>query len=945
MRAALLALLLSLPLATASLVPVLPSAVPDTPLASVAPPAPPAMPTLADLLADPNVGPVLRTTPGVRGLERLQASAQAEGSEPAPAPATDLGADGLQLAWLQAFLGVPTILRAVDLDGDGGTDLVAGTDTGLVAVDGKTWTVRWARPIGSPVVGLEVDAAAKPARIAVATGYGGRPSEALVVAANDGALAWRTAIPGGATGLALAGSDLLVATTTGATRLAAADGAVAWDAAPALLPATGAIVAALLNGGFYLSAFGDLTGDGVPDVAVARNAVAYATAVLTGAYSERLEVHAIDGATGAALWVHAMGGEGGTTAYTLATDLDLLDTRGDGTLDAAVAGVTIRYTSAVLASASSYEPFVRVLDGTGSAGLAVPLGSRGTLTPALPIELFTHLDHADAGAGAGDEVAVVRFSLADSLLGSPFNLERYAMPDEGSGAMVLVSDVAIPVGVVYDLVAPAGGAGARDLMAVGLDAVRVTAAGAEAGRREMDPSALTALDVGGATVLGTPEGLLVTSGDLQATTAEVPFHGSIRQAVRAGQGAGGFVAVAATDGALHVLDGVTGARLARHEVAGLGSIHASGNLLVLQHTNETTWLEGWFLPSGDVAWRTELEHPRTLVWFDGDGDGVDDVLAEYDSPAQTLRAVNGATGKTLWTSKLDTLSLTGSRVFAIPRMGVDDLGIEDFGDRHQLDGATGKLLWSDTDGFSSTCVGVAEAPDGLLAAAERDGDELVVRVYDRAGDAATIKPGLTANNCVLTPAPGGFLLAAAVWEDDAIHGHLSRHSGATNAWTLRFDGATVAVLLQDEASDRLYLQVGDQFLVRSLATGAALGGIGLGMPARQAVAHDLDGNGTMDLLLRTPDGLLRAAGRGLRLPDGATTPQGIVPDALADGVLGATDGGLPDGPQGDDRSAPGAGDAADPADAPAPDAIVAALALAVAVLLSRRKAGRLLRTD
>jgi hypothetical protein len=882
---------------------------------------------LADLEANPGAKGLL-ATPGFEGLRILADGEIVEDTGASGAA----GGKGLGAAWRTAFLGTPSILRAADLDGDGGQDVVAGTDVGIVAVDGTTWTVRWFKPMPVPVTDVRiVDLDADKAQdVVFGTRAGAIEATVAALAGRDGEALW-TAKPG-STVLALAtdGTSTLVATAGGRHMRLAQDGKPQWDTGLDLLPDTSAIVAGHYSLGHYLAASGDLTGDGAPDLVSAEFLYTYVSAVAVGVSDRWTLLSATDGSSGSLLWRHVVAADPSDYSIHALTDLDTLDVRGDGSADVTYTGLSFRYYYVPFAaSAVTYEPFLRAVDGSGDT-IAVVAGARQTMTPALPVEGFLQLDHTDIGADGREDAVVTR----SFILGGT-NLERYTFPvdSQSAGTRAVVSDVALPFPSWTRLASPSPTGAPRDMAALVADmdgtAARVGPDGAEAGKATVQAQGVVAmLDVGTATVVGTQAGLDVRGHDLKARTAHVPFFGRPIGLAATGAGNATLLLAWATDHALHVIDPLDGTRLQRLEVPGLYDAHVDADAgtvvsVAAQATSSKRRLQSHALPSLDPQWKAEARVsgvPGGILWFDGDGDGRDDalVVAGYDEGSdRVLRALRGADGKVLFDAELpDDLSSWPDQLAAVPAGGHDDLLVVDYDSVWMFAGGSGKKLW-DTDlpdgvYFPSCAAGYRDSAGAGRAIVVFDRYEdggYRIEAFDVAGGKAnpvTLLEDASLWGCSFRASADGKALVMDITtsKDGDQERGIARVQDGRLAWMrmAKVDETSAPypqAVAVDAEGGRVYARVGTVLRAHALADGQPGTEAALPSAASLVALLDIDHRGTLDLAVVTQDGMVRGMGEDLVIVPRAAKPTGVegsislpgdAPEGVVDfGALGGPD--------------------------------------------------------
>ncbi len=893
--------------------------------------------------ADAHFEAVLGNSPGILGLDAL--ATETEGSPTTSPPVIPTG--DYPVGWVTAFLGSPRILRMADLDGDGGRDVVAGTDLGVVAVDGNTAQVRWFRPIGNGVRGLEIGQydGGKGQDVAYATGWGARDPLAAVVSGVTGSVLWQVDLPSPALTIALVPGDkpdMLVATMAGThVRLAGADGATVWSTDSNLLPSTGAVVAGYFNLGHYLASAGDVNGDGTPDLVSAALVYYYASAPLAvWSFNEFTMLSAVDGATGNMLWHHPIGAEPTADfSFTVLSDLDALDTKGDGSLDIAYTGATMRFDAAIV----SYRPFLRVVDGA-SAVVGTLLGTRETASSQVRLELFVALDHTDVNGDGRDEAVVLRESIVQSLtVGGSLFLERFAFASDPTtaGLMLVLSDISLPFSYGAWLAPTSAAPGARDvavLMPWADGSVeRIDAAGKSVGVREFaSQGAMSILDMEGVTVVGTEAGLEFSDHTFAKIGAQTLFFGRPLQIEVVPASGAPVIAVRSSDHAIHVLDPVTGQRMLRTVVPGLNSLHAdthadTGLLFVGSYVqgdfDSSRLMEAWHMPEATVVWSQKYGGysygvPGGVHWFDGNGDGIDDALVQAGyagSGKYSIKAVSGSDGSTLFDAALPAGAF--SYYFyqaATVRFGGhagDDFVLADWRYTWAFEGSTGKNLWKLELDYEPDCMTAADF--------DADGAEALHYMrYDwRSRDVVIGQVGLDGKaqetalpgddnfwiNCWYAQGPSKTVLVAFAsyyGGGKSLAGAIAFDASGIRWSTLvdvREEDATAFTPLAVDATayggGRVYGGFGAALRVANLDDGATVTDVSLDVRPSSIKVLDLDHVGDLDFILSTPDGLLRGMGADLKLvvpgegPGDGTDPGARIDDGVLPGD--AVEGGEP----------------------------------------------------
>jgi len=862
--------------------------------------------------------------PGVHGLQLLVSDGRQQ--EPPPnetgAPSNETGThshhhahvsdEGLGSIWVAAFHGVPTRVVMGDINGDGAEDAVAGSEISIAVISGVDGRLLWAHHIGSRVTGLvltdyDSDSALD---VAFSTAWGGQLPRVGVLRGTTGEIAWEHV---GATSSFLGldvvsprpGSDLLTAATNGTFyRLAAQDGRVVWSRGADVVPSLALVY---YNAGHYLLVAGDLNGDGVADLVTASLHYLSVPLVLSNVFSL---VNAINGATGERMWTHQEGADPATFGYHMIFDLELLDARGDSSADVGLAGWAYRYYGSFLTpGVPLVESFVRVVDGSSSV-VALPIGTLTSAGPLTSLERYLEIERSDLDGDHRDEVYVLSTRILDQLLGGPqFRLARYALPPGAAThpAMLLLSD--IDVGLTD---AKSARLAAIDPDRDGRDQPIVLARAAIQGRIVRfppgaapvttdlpgeAPQAFTAS--GGQAVLGTSIAIeLRPLQDLGRTHVRFEHGGAPMNLLTADHDRDTYpdIFVLSTDGNVHVIDGITGRIQTTLDWTDSTELSAGVRDLrvtrlpgdevadyIFMRFNGTA--EAW-----DGAGHRRLWQSRAISgsWFDGNGDDVPDFVSTMAYLDRTITATNGATGKALWTSKLEEDAFFPTR-FSPARLTSakhDDLVIADFGYYlSAVDGSSGRALWK----YNAQTY----MPYNCLGGVDHDGDGIDVlygiafdkgfklRTFDSKGSVADV-PVLESNaiggSCTLrgVSRTGGAqedLLASFAYtrymegEYTYMNG-FGRYDGAAWVWqdiqAMPLEGYSALRLLGIESSGtnpRFYFGREDHVFARSWTNATYLGQFTINGPfVVGGTVLDLDRAPPAEAIVMTADGLLWSIG-------------------------------------------------------------------------------------
>lgn len=743
-------------------------------------------------------------SPGLRGLAALQPP-QVPGTNatnqtviPGYGNGTNthyhgnVGDQGLGAVWASVFHGVPDIAIASDLDGDGTPDAILGTDLSVTAISGSTGDLMWARHLGSRVTSLfsfENDGQAG-LEIGYSTLWEGQTPRIGVLDGRTGAVRWEhlgerpylLAAPAKTDGSGP--SDIVAADIDGVhTRLSAGTGEPLWQFDVDLLPddVTDGVApgTAYANLGQYLAEAADLNGDGTTDT------VSVGLYMYGAGLNQYSLIHAVDGATGERLWVTNVGGDPHIISDGFVFDIDALDAQGDGSFDLAYSFLVFRVDALLPLAVYHYEQGWRVTKGDSTA-VGVPIASHTVVTPMVAVETFPELDHTDIDGDGRHELAVLHELVTNALLGSDLvTYERYALPvgSTGDPTLLAVSDVVVGAG-------DAGRLTAFDLDGDGFNEHGVSRSvdgittwtvvmddGQVLGPFQTDTPVQAAAGLGERLAVasrGTLE--LRPADDLGSVTTSFLLRGAPRAMRLADLDQDGTqdIYILASDDSVHAIDGVTGIvastlvfgeGIVDFEVADLGRGPEPDILLLRREVEQfgDLFLEGRDGGSGKVLFSTLDEsgfnnyEPLPFVdgplWFDGDGDGVRDVLLQDFFAIVPLDGVNG---REMWNLQPDmngSLTTTWDDAVAANVDGGagDDILLSWRQGIVILDGAKGRTLgWHpiapapSTGSAPVTTSGSSERTVNCMGAADGDGDgaQTVFAIHSgSAGDLARFLDG------------------------------------------------------------------------------------------------------------------------------------------------------------------------------------------------------------
>lgn len=848
----------------------------------------------------------------------------------------NVGDQGLGAVWASVFHGVPQAAVPSDLDGDGTLDVVLGTDLSVTAISGKTGNLLWARHIGSSVTSLfafEGDGQDGP-EIGYSTLWEGQTPRIGVVDGRTGAVQWEHVgarpylIAAAALADGTAASDVLAVDTDGVhARLSAASGEPVWEFDVDLLPddltngvAPGTVYA---NEGQYLAEAADVNGDGVTDT-ISVGAYMYAAG-----FNQYALIQAVDGATGARLWITNVGGDPHVIAQAIVYDIEALDTQGDGSADLAYSFLALRY-DAFSTLLFYWEQGWRVTKGDSTAA-GIPIASHTVVTPVLPLDLYPDLDHTDVDGDGRHELAVLhQLVVVNSLLnGDDVTYERFAMPlgSTSDPTLLALSDVVVGAGSTgrissFDL--DGDGAAEHGITRV-VDGNATWTVVTDDGQ-VLGPFDTGSLGVQAAAGLGEQVAVatrgaleLRSATDLAAVASLFPLRGAPMRLRLADADEDGTpdLYVLGTDGAIHLIDGVTGIGVRSiavgpgaidFQVAALGGSPAP-DLLVARGEDEGAFgygngMDAW---DGETGKRLYARDPdfdgyylRDMkLWFDGDGDGDRDLIVGWSVGDNVLTAANGRNGRELWAKAQDlgdTGTLTDFRRGAVANVDGsegDDLLMESASGLLVVDGRTGRTLgWhplASEFGVQPgiTCMGGADG-DG-------DGRDTIFAVHaGSAGDLARSLDNGTWSvlgwvpdesqvaRCDLRAVPNGDgtqdLLVSMVWvqADGSVFARIGRWDGGAGSWVWedvqrRPDVETQAYFAFGVAggprgTGRVFLAWQDHAYSLAWDNGSLIGEFTVNGPfVMSGDALDLDGAAPAEAVLLAADGLVWAVAedRGL----------------------------------------------------------------------------------
>lgn len=842
----------------------------------------------------------------------------------------NVGDLGLSPVWASIFYGVPLVSTSGDLDADGVVDVVIGTDLAIAVVSGATGGQMWARHIGSAVTAVFVFDAGGMAGLEVgySTLWEAQTPRVGVLAGRTGAIQWEhigeTPFLTAAAASAAEGSDVVAIDVDGIhTRLSAATGEPVWTFDTDLLQDPGAgttPVPVHSNLGTYLATTADLDGDGTTDT------------ISVGAYQYALNwysvIHAVDGATGQRMWLTNVGGDPHVIAQGIVYDIDALDTQGDGSFDIAYSFLVLRY-DAVGTVLFYWEQGWRVSKGDSDT-VGVPIASHTVVTPVVPVEVFTDLEHTDVDGDGRHELATLHELVTNSVLGEDLlRYERYSLPPFGSTAdptLILVSDVSIAAGNTARIVAfDRDGDGGRDhSIARFVDDTGtwtvVAAEGQLDGPHDTGRDFVRVAQRSGDRIAVGLGGVLQwrPADDLAVVTEAMALHGAPRIVRFADADLDGTADafVLASDGAVHVVDGLTG--LVNASIA-VGSdvrdiaITAIGgssrpDVLLVRSDAEgfgADTLEGW---DGESGTRLYSRGPTAVfqdpavsgapVWFDGDGDGDLDFLHEWDLTDDSLVAAEGSIGRDLWRASpalAEGTNVTRWLHGSVGRFGGvvgEDLLLAAGQGLLIVDGGNGRTLgWHPVASNGSNALGRGPITCMGGADADADGVQSVYAIHSGSvGDLARrldngtwtvldwVPDQSDVVRCVLQAVKVGagreHLLVSMVWTgrgDDAgeAGSRVGRYDPATDAWVWEIVRNQPLVEVQayfslgaDVGADgegRVFFAWQDHVYALEWSNGTAIGEFAVNGPFVLAGGPlDLDGQRPAEAIVLAADGLLWA---------------------------------------------------------------------------------------
>ncbi len=849
------------------------------------------------------------------------------------------GDDGLDSVWATPFAGMPTLVRAIDLDGDGRDETVVGTDA-AVAAFGANLTVLWVNHLGGPVTALfatdrDGDGASE---VVAATAWRGMPGRILMLDGRTGATQWELGIDGSWLGAGPAsdepGADILAVDSRGSHYRFTAEGEQVRGSSVELLPSVSLFVAAHFAVGHYLAGFGDLNGDGVADSVSAGLYFDFASVPLVASYFGIYTiVYAVDGATGDLLWLHNEGGEPQDFAMQFLFDLDLLDGRGDGSLDVALAGYGFRYPTAF--TGGLYNSYFRVIDGS-SLAKGLVLGQRELILPLSWADFVTDLDHADANGDGRDEVVVVR---RPALLGGALQVERYQLPPAVINDPALAPALVLPE---WGLDVPDMDAWIWSVDEAGGPSLGISTAGMEGGSilvvrgDQVTASASFPWDVA---ISGAAVGDVVVVGrlghlearpleDAEEVAATYRLRGLPIDLQRADADRDGYadIYVHGYDGRVYLVDGLTGSAhppiwpdryaIDFHVADATGD--GRPDLFALFADGVVTAFDG---ASGDELWRMEMESSQwPLVWMDGDADGAPDVVLE-DFSEDTLSLISGLDGSRLWSQSLPERFYVWGWEAVKLRGSADDLLLYDyFGESMlALAGDTGKEMWHDPEGLWDVSCGGSMDSDGdglseayfVVVLVDEDGnvaEESVLRRYDARGNSEDYSIGdgriwiCDLAGVESRAAPSLALASLDVVED--VRASVGRFDLAARDWVWRehwlpdADGWIYTPILAGATSQRVATVWRDTVTVHSFADGTEVATFSTGGPiVYRGGLHDLDRRAPHEWVAASLDGFVWALAE-----DGQGVREKVLDEAAEQGksideeVLGLQDSGDRDTP-------------------------------------------------
>lgn len=698
-------------------------------------------------------------TPGFEGLAMLLADLRRQAQpEPETPNATEangthshhhsnVGDEGLGAVWIAPFHGSPQRIAAADVDHDGIADALVGSEIALTAISGRTGDLLWARHIGSTVTSVfTLDADGDGGLdVAYSTNWGGQTPRLGVVKGLSGTLLWEhlgvTSSFLGAAPVSKTSGDILAASTNGThVRLSGLDGKVLWRNRPDSLAATGTPVSSFMNLGHSLFRAADVNGDGISDSISASLHWNMIFLPVAGSFNQFSMLHALDGRTGERLWVSVYGGDPASSGYSFITDVQPMDADGDRDADVAFAGISMRYVSNTFAQ--RYESTLRIIDGS-SAAVGRPIGSHDLPSVGGPIDNFLDLERTDVDADGREELVVLAFSMGlpvqSSSTTARYTLQRFSLVAAGPAtAPVLLPRMQVPVERIIapriHTIDPAD-AGERQVVITSRtpkdgvvillkpdwnEEARIVAPGegaraVAAGGDRLFFATATALEVRSVATPMQPAGRFTLGGaPLTLASTDHDHDGYLDLVVRA------------TDGLIHIIDGLTARPLADLDfsdttepnsavlelrILDLGNDGDRDHLIV--RTNRT--FEAWDGTGMKPLWQTRL--PGAFQgWFDGNGDGIPDVLS---ATGRGVEALSGLDGKSMWKRDLPE-DMTLARTFIAAHLTSktsEDVAFYGTQELLALRGTDGGILWKQSypeSFFFTSC----------LAAVDHDGDGL-----------------------------------------------------------------------------------------------------------------------------------------------------------------------------------------------------------------------------
>ncbi len=827
-----------------------------------------------------------------------------------------VGGEGLDAVWNTAFYGTPRKIIMADIDGDGRQEQVVATEIGVTVIDadGK---LLWARHIGSPVTGLAVEDFGENGKLEVglSTSWGSQNPRIEVIDAATGHIDWVYLSQYSVLGMRFTDGDIVAADVAGNHfRLDGGNGELLRSTNVEFLPDVGAVVASHWNLGHYLFEAGDVNGDGVTDTMSA--GLYYARASVPFAlYSINYYtiIHAVDGASGDILWIHAVMSEPNHDGFTftLVTALSDIDYNGDGLAEVAYGGYAMRFMFQLSLAGIWYETFLRVSHSETPA-VSLPVSSKELLLPLLPLEMYLDVDGVDIDADAGDEVIAIRTLALDALPDTGrYNYERYkaAANADGNPTMVALSDVTIHTdsnlamwrgdGDVAHLLGYTDDAGINRVDSI--DFAGQVVASLDLGNRRATAATLSAQGLAVGTV-GTME---TYAGNTQLTA--FAMRGSPIEFDAADYDGDSYpdALVRSTDGNVYVIDGLTGvivdALFGDLDVINIEINDGQWRITIVEDFQRAMMV--WDPEKASSTWSVEYDYYSggAGLWYDADGDGVQDMVQAWDYRDHTITVVDGSTGDDLFTETFELpFSFFRPDVgFAMRGLGVDTLVLVD--ESYGMVAVTGdKVSWSkDFDYFVWDFCGVTADLDGdgadeLLTL--RDERDIIAEIFDAAGNP---KPwaGLPDINwlyeCQMER-------VAAVGGDDVLVGlsytnsdydaesGVGRYTGGGWAWKAfgsdDFVAGGLVVLGVDPRGDgTFYYGQEDHVVVARWSDGKELGQFTLNGPrVRMGVVVDLDGSAPSEVVALAADGLVWAMAT-----DAAAVRGALEAEAVAQGKLDA----------------------------------------------------------